>query len=267
MRTAVPIVVWALVGFLFTPAACFSAPPEWGTLKGRVVFEGEIPKLKPLVEKGALNVKDAVCCAAQDIPDEKYVIDLETNGFANVVIYLPRRPAKVHPDLEKLEKNENIADGGKDKVQKADEVKLELKGCQFLPHILVARTGQKIRVLNQDSVAHNFHSNPVKNNAANIIIPPMDPNGVLVPPIAVAERLPFKIACDIHPWMSAYCVALDHPYFAITDKTGSYEIKNLPRGKHEFAIWHESTGYVERNYTVTIEKEMNEQQPYTVEIQ
>ena len=264
MRNDFSIVIAGLVVSLVNGALCSSAELEWGTLKGRVVVEGTVPTLKPLIVKGAGDVRDAKVCAAQDIPDEKYVIDLESNGLANVAIFLPRKPAKIHPNLEQKVK---LAEADPVKKQPVDEVKLEQKGCQFVPHVLFVQVGQTMRVLNRDPIAHNCHSFPVKNIQMNFITMPMDPNGVSMQPIKVSERIPFKISCDIHPWMSAYCVALDHPYCAITDETGRFEIPKLPAGRHDFAVWHESTGFIERQYIVTIDKEVNEQEPFTVEIQ
>lgn len=266
MRMVRSTIAAGLMVSLILAAHGLAAQPEWGTLKGQVILDGDVPKLKPLVQKGAVNVKDAACCAAQEIPDEKYVVDPATNGFANVVIFLQRRPEKVHPDLEQAPKFEKANDGGKEKNQNADEVMLEQKNCQFVPHFIFARTGQQIRVLNRDPVAHNFHTFPIRNAAANMIVKPKDPDGV-VTRLTTVEKAPFKISCDIHPWMTAYCVALDHPYCAITDKTGRYEIPKLPTGTHDFSVWHESTGFIEKKYTVKIAKEINEQEPFTVEIQ
>jgi plastocyanin len=254
----------AVIVFPAMAPVCRSAELEWGNLRGRVVIEGEVPKLKPLVEKGAVNVKDPACCAAQEIPDHKYVVDEKTSGIANVAIYLRQRPAKVHPELETTS-FEPAGEGDKEK-NKQDEIKLEQKACQFEPHVVFVQTGQRIRVINRDSVAHNFHTFPIRNQPCNMITQPMDPNGVLSPPIKSAEKSPFKISCDIHPWMSAYCIALDHPYCAVTDKTGRFEMPKLPVGSHHFIVWHETMGIIEKNYTVKIEKELNLLQPLTVEI-
>ena len=58
--------------------------------------------------------------------------------------------------------------------------------------------------------------------------------------------------CDIHSWMKSYQLILDHPYAAVTDENGAFEIPNLPAGKHEFVIWQESGGRLEKEYAVTI---------------
>ena len=40
--------------------------------------------------------------------------------------------------------------------------------------------------------------------------------------------VPFK--CDVHGWMNAYVGVLDHPYFAVTDKDGKFELKDAAAG-------------------------------------
>lgn len=69
----------------------------------------------------------------------------------------------------------------------------------------------------------------------------------------VAESLPTQIKCDIHPWMSAYVLVLDHPYAAVTDQYGKFKIENLPAGELEFRYWHERPGYVEKSVKIKIE--------------
>jgi Polysaccharide lyase family 4, domain II len=44
--------------------------------------------------------------------------------------------------------------------------------------------------------------------------------------------------------MTAYWLVLDHPYFAVTDKDGNFEIKNVPAGTQKLVVWHEAASYV-----------------------
>jgi hypothetical protein len=67
-----------------------------------------------------------------------------------------------------------------------------------------------------------------------------------------AERLPIGIQSDIHPWMKAYQVMTDHPWVAITDKTGSFAIRELPPGIYQFTVWHELSGVLERKLQVEV---------------
>ena len=46
-----------------------------------------------------------------------------------------------------------------------------------------------------------------------------------------AEPAPIPVECNIHPWMRAYLVVLDHPFVSVSDDQGNVEIKNLPAGK------------------------------------
>lgn len=232
----------ALVGTFFSG----SAQAQWGTLKGQVLLNGEIPNIAPLVAKGKADAKDAAVCAAQDVPDEKLVVDPESKGIANVVVYLAKKPAKIHPDL---------ADS------KEKEVTFDQKGCRFLPHVMVVRTDQKVRVLSDDAIAHNTHTNPIKNKGDNFLVSPSNRVGVEVGPLKLAERLPTSIVCDIHPWMRAYWVVVDHPYATVTNAKGEFEIPNLPVGNHEFIVWQESSGYLEKSYKVAIKEGVNEQKP------
>lgn len=208
--------------------AASSVQAQWGTLKGKVILDGEVPAQKLLVKKGNGNVKDAAICAAQDVPDDSLLIDEETKGIANAVVWMVKKPSKIHPNLEK-----------------PDEAKVlfDQVGCRFTPHILVVRAGQTVQVVSGDATGHNTRGNPQKNTAFNFIVAPNDRNGN---PVAtkVAERLPVPVTCDIHNWMKAHWLVLDHPYAAVTDETGEFEIPGIPAGEHEFRIWHENPGYL-----------------------
>ena len=42
--------------------------------------------------------------------------------------------------------------------------------------------------------------------------------------------------------MKAWATVLDHPYFAVTDDSGSYTISGLAPGKYVIEAWHEKLG-------------------------
>jgi hypothetical protein len=240
--TTVAVTAIALAGAVFSA----SVEAQWGTLKGQVLLDGEVPKIDPLVVRGNAAAKDAAVCAAQDVPDEKLVVDPETKGIANVVVYLVKKPAKVYPSSEKSTQ---------------PSVTFDQMGCRFKPHVMLVRTDQEIVVMSEDSVAHNTHTYPSKNQQSNFVVSPNDRKGVPIKPLSLPEKLPAKIACDIHPWMVAYWVILDHPYAAITNEKGEFVIENLPVGQHEFIVWQESAGYLEKKYAVTIKEGDNVQKP------
>src|SRR5438270_338407 len=49
------------------------------------------------------------------------------------------------------------------------------------------------------------------------------------------------IKCDVHGWMNSYVGVLTHPFFAISDTNGHYEIKGVPPGEYTLELWHESS--------------------------
>ena len=56
----------------------------------------------------------------------------------------------------------------------------------------------------------------------------------------VAEGPPIQYKCTIHGWMTGYVRIFDHPYYAVTDADGKFEIKNAPAGKYRIVYWHEN---------------------------
>ena len=56
--------------------------------------------------------------------------------------------------------------------------------------------------------------------------------------------MPLRVSCGIHPWELGWLVVSEHPYVAVTDKDGRFEIKNLPVGKSTFMFWQEAAGYL-----------------------
>jgi hypothetical protein len=207
-----------------------------GTLKGRVVFGGSFTPLTPLFAKGAA-AKDPAVCGVESIPNESILV--KDGGLANAFIY-----------LDKLPKGVTIPAIG-------DPILFDQKVCVFLPHAMVVRVKQTVKVLNADAAAHNTHTNPKKNTAFNSVVQPNDRGGVdLI--YGQSEKEPLSVVCDIHPWMSAYHLPLDHPFGAISAADGAFEIKDLPAGKHEFKVWHEAGKFVEKALVVTINPGDNE---------
>ena len=209
----------------------------WGGVSGQILLNGDVPEPVLLHAKGA-PIKDATVCAVADTYSEEVVVDKDTKGIANVFVYLAKAPKSIHPDL----------------VEPAEaKVIFDQKGCQFLPHALIVRAGQKVEVISGDAIAHNTHTYPIRNQAVNVLIAPNTPKGSGVDvDCTVGERLPIQVKCDYHPWMIANWLILDHPYAAVTDKEGKFTIEGLPEGSHELTIWHEKVGYVDRKYKVTV---------------
>jgi plastocyanin len=123
---------------------------------------------------------------------------------------------------------------------------MEQKGCQYKPHVLAMRAGQKLNVVNSDTTTHNIHPMPNNNREWNV----SQPSGTPLEQVFAREEIAISVKCNIHPWMRSYIAVLKNPYFAVTDKNGSFEIKDLPPGSYTLQAWHEKLGSKMQKITV-----------------
>lgn len=208
----------------------------YGTITGQFVLEGDIPAKRVLVAAGAVNVNNANICAAANLFSDELLVDPETKGIANVCIYLAKATV-VHPKL---------------KGSAMKELVFDQKGCRFDPHVLFVRTDQTVLVKSADNCNHNTHTYPARGQGVNLLVKPNERTGEAMK-MKVPENLPIPVKCDLHPWMIAHWLVLDHPYGAVTDEAGKFTIADLPAGEYEFRVWHELPGYLERKWAVKVE--------------
>ena len=226
-------------GLMFLSVPQTASAQNYGHLTGQVVLDGAVPKIAPL----KLGEKDqAVCAVKPPLPDNRLIVDDDSNGIANVLVYLKKAPRNIHPDL---------------KESKEKTIVFDQKNCRFEPIMLLVRTDQTVLVKSDDPINHNTHTHPFANKEENFLVQPNDREGVPVQ-YKVPEFFPTKVNCDLHPHMIAYWMVLDHPYMTLTDEEGKFKIENLPTGRHEFAIWHERVGWVEKTLNVSIKSDATE---------
>jgi hypothetical protein len=108
----------------------------------------------------------------------------------------------------------------------------------FVERITLARVGDKLIVKNSAAFNHNFFWVSTNNGELNVNIPSGGKHELDKPLAAESGPIPFK--CTVHPWMGGTVRIFDHPYYALTDENGKFEIKNAPVGKFRIVYWHES---------------------------
>jgi plastocyanin len=198
-------------------------PPkgEWGTLKGRFVYDGDPPERQKLTVN-----KDQEVCAKHDLRDESLIVG-EDGGLANVMVWLRTEDVKPHEDYA---------------ATAEDTVVLDNLNCRFSPHVFLVRVGQTLRIKNTDPIAHNSQILFRKNAQFNENIP-IGGHKDLKPD--KPESTPVKVSCSIHPWMQGAVLLKDTPYMTATAEDGNFEISNLPTGEDlEFQIYHMKSGYL-----------------------
>ena len=115
---------------------------------------------------------------------------------------------------------------------------MDQKGLVFQPHVLVVQQGETVDFLNSDNVQHNVFWPSVggdKKAGHNLGTWPKGEKKSWKFDHAGAAPL----LCNVHPEMSGYVVVSPTPYYAETDASGNYTIKDVPDGDYTVTAWHE----------------------------
>lgn len=212
------------------PAAAAPEPTGWATIRGKFIIEGTPPPKTALT----ITADHAVCQPGGAPVYQNDLVIGEGGGLKNVVIYLFTK----YPDGDpKWENPEAVA-------AKASPPDFDQKQCVFLTPVFTMRASATLKVLNSDPVGHNTNiSGGGGASQANFNVP-AGASAVYQPGGESPE--PFKVACNIHPWMSAYGLVRKSPYFEVTNDKGEFEIKNLPSGVPlELRIWQEKSRFIQ----------------------
>jgi hypothetical protein len=210
------------------PAATNAAPVDAataGSISGAVMLDGAAPKMK------AINMAAEPSCAKQHFTPatSEDVLTGKDGALENVVVYLKGDFSHYKFDTP------------------ATPVTITQKGCMYDPHVLVLETGQPLQVVNADPVTHNIHPLPKDNREWNESQPP---GASPIEQSFAHEEISIPVKCNIHPWMKAYIAVFSHPYFAVTAKDGSFDLKNVPQGTYTLVAWHELNGTTEQPVTI-----------------
>lgn len=110
------------------------------------------------------------------------------------------------------------------------------KNLMFEPHVLAIQAGTTVDFLNSDDVMHNVFSPDQCADKFNL---GTWPKGQIRSYTFKKAGCQAVVLCNVHPEMEAYVVVVGTPYYAVTAKDGSFEIKDVPAGKYTVKIWHE----------------------------
>jgi hypothetical protein len=126
-------------------------------------------------------------------------------------------------------------------------VVFDQRNCVYHPHIFGIMTKQNLEIINSDATLHNVHATPVNSQEFNVGMPTQ---GMKITKSFKKPEVMVHIKCEVHPWMSAYAGVLDHPFFAVAGKGGSFELPKLPAGTYTLEAWHEKLGTQTQQVTV-----------------
>jgi hypothetical protein len=206
-----------------------------GTIRGTVKWTGPLPKMLP----AALNKDPDICD-----PDGRKTRDLErllvngSGGIANTVVFL-----------------KNISQGKPMEMPEARRF-LNQKNCRYEPHILLVPTNGIMHVKSSDHVLHTVHMSGAADY--NLPFPFVDQE---VTRTMNREGL-VDLRCNAgHVWMNAEVLVVPHPYYAVTDSEGGFELTNVPPGSYEIVAWHEGWKVVGQSAIYDVMTQVRVQRP------
>jgi plastocyanin len=195
---------------LGTPALPAEKP---GGIAGVVRYTGTVPPPEEILTTDGSTIRHS-----------DLVVEPKTKGLRYVVAVLENAPAQP-------------------KVTKAKPVLVDQRDMVFVPRVVAVQHGQAVSFDNSDLCNHSVMANStVKANQFNVFVLQGRPYEHFFEP----QKHPVQIGCSLHAWMRAWVYVLPHPWFAVSDEQGKFQINDVPPGKYTLWLRHPDTGRQER---------------------
>ncbi|MBI2060002.1 MAG: carboxypeptidase regulatory-like domain-containing protein [Nitrospirae bacterium] len=209
---------------IMSPALAYQeiAVSGGGAISGKVKISGPVPAAKKI----ATSKDQEVCGKEKTAPD---VLATKDGGLQNAVVRIV-----------------NIDKGKKMALPKQA---LDQKACEYTPHVVLVPKGAPLDILNSDGILHNVHTFAAKNPSFNKAMPKFKKQ-MTVEGSNFAEAETIEVRCDAHEWMHGWLQVVEHPYYAVTDPSGSFALPDVPPGKYSVEVWHEKLGKAIKEVTV-----------------
>lgn len=198
--------------FLLINADHLRAEQVTGTISGRILLDTDPPDLPEIV------VDKSVDFCGETLKDA--VLMVEDRGIQWAVVSLDWVGEAVKTEMQ-------------------HPVRLQSRGCRFHPRIQATRLGTYLTLQSGDEIIHNPHGwwND-KKTVFNITL--------LNPKHSFKRKFKwsgiYRVECDTHTWMKAYILVFDHPFYTLTDASGTFRLENVPAGTYTIRVWHEILG-------------------------
>jgi plastocyanin len=106
----------------------------------------------------------------------------------------------------------------------------------FAPHVLAVPLGASVAFRNDDPIFHDVFSVSAPNDFDL---------GLYKSGLSRSQTFthagPVQLYCNIHAAMNAWVVVVDSPWFAVSDASGKFRIRNVPPGDYKVEVWHEAS--------------------------
>jgi hypothetical protein len=215
--------------------------PESGSLSGTVNLDGKVPMPKGY---NLTTLPDAIYCGR--ISDGKgwrllQPFNVGPKGeFRRVVVF-----------LDGIDKGKPFGAYQPPRIEAVD--------CLFRPFINLVRDLHDVVVVNMDPAMHDIQAYETSH---------LGPRVLFNVPLPISKRYPreaglsahfhkhyegtpvvqsvkmtkgrrvFTMQCGFHAYMESWALVADHPYFAIADEEGRFELTDVPPGNYTVKVWH-----------------------------
>ena len=224
-----------------------------GTVQGTVTLSGAVPDPK------AYNLVI--------FPDPEYCGRISNgNGWRLLRDFLVNEQGQVRNVVVLLE---GVAEG---KPFSLSVPRVEARDCRFLPFTTVVRSGHGIEVVNMDPVMHDIQAYETSTAMGTRVLfnSPLSfnrrhqrgdlhathdhrPGESLVRQFQLSKkRRTFVMQCGFHAYMQSWAIAVDNPYYVLTDENGRFFLEDVPPGTYDLRAWHPGIKQVVKQQ-VTIE--------------
>jgi plastocyanin len=142
-------------------------------------------------------------------------------------------------------------DGDPPLPAKQGTYRITQRNKQFHPHVMAIPVGNAVQFPNEDPFFHNVFSLYMGKRFDLGLYEAGSSRAVHFDRPGVSF-----IFCNIHPEMNAYVLALETPYFAVTDAKGDVRIPNVEPGRYRIRVWYERAetnelAQLSRNITIS----------------
>jgi len=220
-------VLWVAMSLLLVGITSFNtvaAEENGGIISGRVSWHG-----KDQPSAIISNAIDPIVCG-KEIKVQAIEVDGKTRGLQHVVVSIEN----ILPQSHTLPSRKII-------VRNIE--------CRFWPPVDAAQLGNNVEVQNQDPILHNTHISLENRTVLNVA------QLANSRPIRKPLKRPglYSIRCDKHKFMVGALMVYDHPYFAVTDAEGRFQLPRLVAGTYNIQAWHEMLGTLSHEVVVPAE--------------
>jgi hypothetical protein len=194
-----------------------------GAIVGRITASGDLPVDSAL----RMEPADESECGA---PRGHSLVERRGERLADVIVWLDdARSGKPLPAERRFE--------------------ITNTRCELRPRVQAVVAGGMLHVKNADAATH--HTRFVRDGAELARARQSDPGQVVPTEKVLAAPGLVEARCELHPWSRAWIHVFDHPYFAVTNRDGTFTIDSVLPGTYRLEVWHAALG--RRTQSVRVE--------------